>query len=209
MIHEVEKGVAELAKAVEIEPVNKNIKDLAIHLAELVEGFAALIRRSGRTREKAGDLINNAVFNTKLRLKFHGIALEIDPDFEDFEVKCSSRLTISTLMNLIDNSIWWLDNKWGEAPGKKKIYIGTSRQLGGAPAIIVADNGPGFMDLPEELVEPFFSRKPDGMGLGLHLADQVMKAQGGRLEFPVRDLLALPEVYDGAIVALVFKENEA
>jgi signal transduction histidine kinase len=207
VIHEVEKGIAELSKAVETEPVSDNIKNLAKHLADLVEGFAALIRRSGRSREKASDLIKNAIFNTKLRLKLHGITLEIDPGMEDFEAVCSRRLVISTLMNLIDNSIWWLDNKWGETPGKKGIYIGTSRLLGGDPAIIVADNGPGFMDLPEELVEPFFSRKPDGMGLGLHLADQVMKAQGGRLEFPVREVIALPESYVGAIVALIFKEN--
>lgn len=207
VIHEVEKGISELKEAVEREPVSEKIRELARHLADLVEGFAALIRRSGRSKEKAKELIKNAVFNTKLRLKLHGITLEIAPDIEDFEVTCSRRLVISTLMNLIDNSIWWLDNKWGETKGHKKIYIGTSRLLGGDPAIVMADNGPGFVDLPEDLVEPFFSRKPDGMGLGLHLADQVMKAQGGRLEFPVQQVLGLPEAYIGAIVALVFKED--
>lgn len=207
VIHEVEKGIAELLKAVNEELVSENIRNLAAHLAELVEGFAALIRRSGRTKEKASNLIKNAVFNTRLRLKLHRIILEIDPELEDFETICSNRLIISTLMNLIDNSIWWLDNKWGEASTNKKIYIGTSRNLGGDPAIIVADNGPGFMDLPEELIQPFFSRKPDGMGLGLHLADQVMKAQGGRVEFPPRQLINLPKTYDGAIVALIFKED--
>lgn len=207
VIHEVEKGISELKEAVEKEPVSEKIRELARHLADLVEGFAALIRRSGRSKERAGDLIKNAVFNTKFRLKLHGITLELAPDIEDFEVTCSRRLIISTLMNLIDNSIWWLDNKWGETPGQKKISIGTSRLFGGDPAIVVADNGPGFMDFPEDLVEPFFSRKPDGMGLGLHLADQVMKAQGGRLEFPVPQVIGLSETYTGAIVALVFKED--
>jgi len=109
-------------------------------------------------------------------------------------------------MNLIDNSIWWLDNKWGprSKAGVKKIYIGTSRDFSEGPAIVVADNGPGFSDPPEYLVEPFMSRKPDGMGLGLHLADQVMKVQGGKLLFPDADDVTLPADYDGAIVALVF-----
>jgi signal transduction histidine kinase len=207
VIHEVEKGIDELEDAVKNEPVSEKILQLTKHLADLVEGFAALIRKSGRGKENAKDLIKNAIFNTSLRLKLHGISLEIDNNLEGFEVICSRRLVISTLMNLIDNSIWWLDNKWGEISSKKKIYIGTSRLLGGNPAIIVADNGPGFIDSPEDLVEPFFSRKPDGMGLGLHIADQVMKAQGGQLEFPVKEVLLLPEDYTGAIVALVFQED--
>lgn len=69
---------------------------------------------------------------------------------------------------------------------------------------MVADNGPGFIDPPEYLIEPFITRKPDGMGLGLHLADQVMKAQGGKLVFPERGDLDLPKGLDGAVVALIF-----
>jgi nitrogen fixation/metabolism regulation signal transduction histidine kinase len=80
----------------------------------------------------------------------------------------------------------------------------TSRDFAEGPAIVVADNGPGFNDPPEYLVEPFMSRKPDGMGLGLHLADQVMKVQGGKLLFPERDDVTLPAEFDGAVVALVF-----
>ena len=110
-------------------------------------------------------------------------------------------------MNLIDNSIWWLANKWGKLENRKRIYIGISKEFKGGPAIVVADNGPGFMDPPEYLIEPFLSRKPDGMGLGLHLADQVMKVQGGKLVFPEPGDLSLPKGFDGAVVALVFGET--
>lgn len=72
---------------------------------------------------------------------------------------------------------------------------------------MVADNGPGFIDPPEYLVRPFFSRKPDGMGLGLHLASEVAKLHGGTLEFPDRGDLGLPKGFDGAIVAIVFGEK--
>ena len=71
-------------------------------------------------------------------------------------------------------------------------------------ALVIADNGPGFQDSPEYLIEPFITRKPDGMGLGLHIADQVMKTQGGKLEFPQRGDVALPKRFSGAVVALVF-----
>jgi len=204
VIHEVEKGVAELGKAVKEDQASKRIVTLAKHLADLVEGFGSLMRKSGASKEKASDLISQAIFNTQLRLKVHKIESTVSESQEDFEIKCSRRLVIATLMNLIDNSIWWLDNKYGEEENVKRIYIGTSKELKDGPAIFIADNGPGFLDPPEYLIEPFISRKPDGMGLGLHIADQVMRVQGGRLAFPETDDLSLPKAFSGAIVALVF-----
>jgi C4-dicarboxylate-specific signal transduction histidine kinase len=107
-------------------------------------------------------------------------------------------------MNLIDNSIYWLENKGDPV---KRIYIGTTTELDGGPALVVADNGPGFIDPPEYLVEPFFSRKPDGMGLGLHIANEVMKIHKGRLYFPDSSELSLPKGLTRAIVALQFKQE--
>jgi nitrogen fixation/metabolism regulation signal transduction histidine kinase len=148
--------------------------------------------------------VSQALANMRLRLQFHKIDLTVVVEPHDFQIKCSRRLVISTLMNLVDNSIWWLDNKWSEADGRKKLYIGTTHEFRAGPAIVIADNGPGFTDPPEYLTEPFISRKPDGMGLGLHLADQVMKGHNGRLEFPGPGDVALPAGFDGAVVALVF-----
>jgi len=203
VIHEVEKGIDELAKAVSRDVSIQRVKELANHLSELVEGLTYLTRRSGMRKEKASVLVKHALFNTEYRLRYHKIKVlnGLEGDTPDFQVKCTRRLIIATLMNLIDNSIWWLDNKGAT---DKRIYIGTTLDLQGGPAIVVADNGPGFIDPPEYLVQPFISRKPDGMGLGLHLASEVMKAHGGRLEFPEDGDVELPEGMSGAVVALVF-----
>jgi signal transduction histidine kinase len=205
VIHEVEKGIDNLVKAAKKYGAAAPVLELAKHLADLVEGLGALARRSGESKETASSLFRHAHFNTQLRLEAHKVRLTSSMS-PDFEAKCSKRLVVATLMNLIDNAIWWLDNKWGpdSGPGQKRLFIGTSKDISGGPAIVVADNGPGFIDPPEYLVEPFISRKPDGMGLGLHLADQVMKVQGGKLAFPERDDVSLPAGFDGAIVALVF-----
>jgi signal transduction histidine kinase len=205
VIHEVEKGIANLVRAAKKYGAAAPVLELAKHLADLVEGLGALARRSGESREAASSLFRLAYFNTQLRLEAHKVRLTSNMS-PDFEAKCSKRLVVATLMNLIDNAIWWLDNKWGpdSPPGQKRLFIGTSKDFAGGPAIVVADNGPGFIDPPEYLVEPFISRKPDGMGLGLHLADQVMKVQGGNLAFPERGDVSLPEGFDGAVVALVF-----
>jgi signal transduction histidine kinase len=208
VIHEVEKGVAALVDAVKKEKATHRVTSLAKHLADLVEGYGALVRRSGVSAERVTSLISSALFNLELRLKAHRISVVRGGAKEGFSVRCSRRLIISTIMNLIDNAIWWLDNKWGEQSSKKKLFIAPVSSLRGHPAIIVADNGPGFLDPPELLVEPFISRKPDGMGLGLHIASEVMKAQGGELVFPDKRSAVVPKEFVGAVVALVFKETK-
>ena len=44
------------------------------------------------------------------------------------------------------------------------------------------------------------------MGLGLHVANEIMKTHGGRLLFPQAHDAGLPEAFDGAVVALAFGE---
>ena len=205
VIHEVEKGIQELNKAVERDASASRVKELAKHLSELVEGLTYLTRRSGRRVEKASDLVRQALFNTEYRLRYHDISVSngFEDGDRDFRIRSTRRLIIATLMNLIDNSIYWLDQKGG---AHKRIYIGPSRDLSGGPAMVVADSGPGFKDRPEFLAEPFMSTKPDGMGLGLHLAGEVMKVHDGRLHFPEQGEIDLAASLTGAVVALIFKE---
>ena len=206
VIHEVEKGIDELKRAVERDVSIERIRELANHLSELVDGLTYLTRRSGRSVEPASRLVRQALFNTEYRLRYHSIRVEngFTAGGKDFEIRCTRRLLIATLMNLIDNSIYWLDQK---KPDDATVYIGPSWEFSGGPAIVLADNGPGFGDPPDILVEPFISNKPDGMGLGLHLADEVMKAHGGRLHFPEPGEIDLPQGIDGAVVALVFRRE--
>ncbi len=208
VIHEVEKIVTELVTAVKRGASHEHIADLVHHLDQTVEGLGFLVRKSGNSTEKASVLIANALFNTEYRLKAHrirasnGVGQERAPEFS---VKCMRRLIVATMTNLIDNSIYWLESQGGT---DKQLYVGTTFELSGKPAIVVADNGPGFTDSPEYLVEPFFTRKPDGMGLGLHMADEVARVHGGRLIFPDKDEITLPGQFTGAIVAFEFPNQE-
>ncbi len=207
VIHEVEKAVAELKLATEREVDIEHLRSLSTHLTELVKGLSFLLRRSEARKEKLSFLITQALFNVDYRLKFHNIESRVVFDgLEDLSVKCTRRLIVATIMNLVDNAIYWVDNKWGgiqSGVGKKAIFIGVTMDYG-APTIIVADNGTGFVDPPELLGEPFFTRKPDGTGLGLHIAREVMAANRGRLLFPEPGDVTIPKEATGAVVALVF-----
>jgi C4-dicarboxylate-specific signal transduction histidine kinase len=84
------------------------------------------------------------------------------------------------------------------------IYITPSEDLPEGPAIVIADNGPGVVDLLEDITQPFFTRKPDGMGLGLHITDEIMKAHKGFLKIIEKGDVKLPKGIDGAAFALIF-----
>jgi len=205
VVHEVEKVIKELVAGIKRGAGKKRIRDLVHHLAEMVDGLTFLARKSGSSTEKASTLIAQAFFNTEYRLRAHSIrkVSGIEKGSPDFSVKCVRRLVVATLMNFIDNSIYWLENK---RAADRRIYIGTSLDLEGGPAIIAADNGPGYIDPPETLVEPFFTRKPDGMGLGLHIANEIAKMHQGQLLFPERSDVRLPRAFTGAVTAIQFPE---
>lgn len=202
VIHEIDKIIRELSLTIEKQKTPDKIKTLTKHLAELVEGYATLVRKGGSARLKASDLIRQAIFNVNYRLAVHNITvINGSSSKNDFVIKCSRRLILGAIMNLVDNSIWWLANK---NPSKKIIYITPSKELSEGPAIVIADNGTGFMDTAEDVTQPFFSRKPDGMGLGLHITDEVMKAHKGFFRILEEGEIRLPKNINGAISALVF-----
>ena len=77
--------------------------------------------------------------------------------------------------------------------------------------IIIEDNGCGFALPFEEIIKPFTSAKPDGMGLGLHIVSEVMKAQNGLLLFPedneIEDYNIPAEYESGAIIILMLNKE--
>lgn len=217
VFHEVERGVRELYNI-----VSKNINTNAAvrharDLMQVLDGFSALLRKDSKKTHTGSKLIDTARRNAVPRFRHHRIQF-VCPTLEkvnsdDFESAYTFNLVLGALSNLIDNSIYWLRVRWADddlgAEGvERKIYCGISRDLEGGPAIIVADNGVGFGgDDPEFLVRPFFTRKPEGMGLGLYYASVAMELNGGHLVFPSVHEVDVPNGFDGAVVGLVFRRE--
>ena len=205
VVHEVDKAVKQLNRALDREADRDRLLELGNHLAEVVDSLGFVARRSDRTSERASDLVDAALRTIEYRFSHHGI--EVLNGFDasnDFPVTVQRRLVVGALLNLFDNAIYWLG---ALDPPVRRIYVGPSHDLGDAPAIVVADNGPGFLDPPDFVVQPFMTRKADGMGLGLYIANEVMRAHGGQLLFPSLGEAAVPGGHEGACVALMFKER--
>jgi signal transduction histidine kinase len=214
VFHEMERGVRELLRAVKNREDPGQLERQAGDMAQLLDDFSKLLRQDEKKPHSIAEVVDQLRRINLHRFRLHRIALQGDLSMEatsGFEAFFSFGLVLGALNNLIDNAIYWLHVRWTEEPANwenspRRICIKESRDFEGGPCLIVADSGPGFRDDPSELIRPFFTRRPEGMGLGLYYANMVMELMGGRLLFPSRGDVELPGDFDGAIVALQFPE---
>ncbi|NOZ78067.1 MAG: HAMP domain-containing protein [Acidobacteria bacterium] len=102
------------------------------------------------------------------------VALDL-PAGDDIVAIADPVLLRQVMVNLLDNAIEAL-----EGPGRIDVS-GASRE--GEVVITVQDSGPGFpTDDAETLLQPFYSTKGRGSGMGLALVHRVVVDHGGRLE---------------------------
>lgn len=213
-VHEVEKIISELRLVVEKESVPENILNLVIHLDEVIENYSDLFRESKKDDEDILKLLKSAIFNIEYRLNAHEIYLQRDfLQKEPIHLNCNKRLLLGAIINIIDNSIYWLERKSKNLKlkegilFKKKILLDYTLDNDGNLNIIIADNGFGFGIPTQQSVKPFVTDKPNGMGLGLHIVTEIMKVQNGELYFPEYGEFELPEEFlNGAVVVLKLKK---
>lgn len=208
VFHEIEQGVRVLHNAIEGGGKLETIQVQARELVRILDGFTELLRKGDRQTNSLKRLIRRARDINKVRFRTHQVQLEcpaLEDSLPDIERNYAFGLMLGALNNLLDNAFYWLQVRWPEgSESNRRIYINIDTEYAEGPAIIVADNGPGLQDDPERLTRPFFSRRPDGMGVGLYYTNIVMELNGGRLAFPEPGDAGVPDGFDGAVIALIF-----
>lgn len=207
VIHEIIHMISELALAIEKDPTDKHVKQLIKSLQKTVGDYAGVIKQSNKSRCDLIKVVRQSLSNIKFRLQAHDV--ELISKYEEkshltTQISCAQNLVMSTIINIVDNAIWW--QTYAEVE-KKKIYVDILDEGDNHISVLIADNGRGFTIPPQDAVKPFISDKVGGMGLGLHLADEVMRGHKGRLLFPEVGEIDLPaEFKAGAKILLSFRK---
>jgi hypothetical protein len=209
-IHEIEKLVPRLEENVFRNPLNANqLQENVAELKQYVSGILTILKKTTSQSVLVSEVIDKAIQNYKYKLEKRSIQPIIQIDSSITNINCERRYLITILMNLIDNSIYWLDTVYKE---NKAIFI-RAFEKNGRKYIIYADNGPGFKDDISTIVTPFFTRKESGIGIGMYLIDTIM-LQYGKLDILTDkseiDEQGVPEEFKaGAVIELSFFKNQS
>jgi signal transduction histidine kinase len=92
---------------------------------------------------------------------------------------------------LINNAFYAVNEKAKQnIPGYEPIVTVATKRTSNGTLISVADNGKGIpQNIRDKIFQPFFTTKPagQGTGLGLSLAYDIVKAQGGEIKVETKE----------------------
>jgi two-component system sensor kinase FixL len=128
-------------------------------------------------REVLVGVLDDAIALSLLGPNGHDLKIEVRIA-DDAQIALLDRIQIQqVLMNLIRNAAQAMEGR-----AVRSMSISARRMDAEMIAIEVCDDGPGLSpNVLEHMFEPFQTTKPEGMGIGLSLCQNVVRAHGGEM----------------------------
>jgi len=160
------------------------ISDTAERIAKIVKSLRQI------SREGAGDpfrptplanIVGQTLEICRAKFKANGVALLLPRAIPKLNVPCREVQIAQALLNLLQNAfdavVDQKDERW------VRLEVQPAQ---GSVVISVVDGGPGIpSEIRSRVMEPFFTTKPvgKGVGLGLSLSKTIAEDHGGSLEY--------------------------
>lgn len=172
----------------------------AEELAGTLEKVTVQAERAGRVIQRVRDFLRNREPNrapisaaeltedvarlVELEAEKAGVSIRVEAAPGLPPVLADRVMVEQVLLNLIKNAIEAMQ----EGNSLRELWITCARTDGNAIELAVRDRGPGISaEVEAELFAPFFTTKPQGMGVGLNICRSIVELHEGRLWFTRND----------------------
>lgn len=176
----IERLGAWAAENPELSELHRDLQTSFAHLDEYLTLFTQLDRRThaAKVRITGRQILAFLERLFSQPLQRHRIHLTASRQFAERALSSYPSSIYPAFVNLVDNSIYWLQRNRGE----RQISL----EIDGLD-LLVRDNGPGVSTRDRENIFALnFSRKPGGRGMGLHISRQTLARVGLRLSLDKR-----------------------
>ncbi len=173
---------------------------------ELIEYTDVIIKEADRLR----DLVDKMLVSSKREIKYDRvniheltervktlieseykeITIDCDYDVSIPELECDLTQMVQVILNVCRNAAEALANHHVDSPKitiKSRIARQTTlrrKKHTLAVSLEIKDNGPGIPDfIQDQIFYPLVSSHPNGQGIGLTLAQEIIHAHGGLIDF--------------------------
>jgi two-component system, NtrC family, sensor kinase len=134
------------------------------------------------------DMNERLNFISKMILSVHKNKISIIKDYRYLPlIKCSPQKIGQAFMNILLNAVQAIESKGAKGTIVVSTRYTAAKESNGGGGdwieVIFSDTGCGIpKDKGKIIFEPFFSTKPVGLGLGLHITKEIIKECGGTIE---------------------------
>ncbi|MCY3661122.1 MAG: sensor histidine kinase [Caldilineaceae bacterium] len=157
-------------------------KESVTSLEALADRFAPLASRGyrpGRRTSVVEESIDRCLAMQKRAISACQVAIEAPSD-SCTAVRIDPGEIDAVILNLLANALYWLQRYEGE---RKLRFSLTEDLTAGRVTVSIDDSGPGIDPEDRERVFwPGVTRKPDGFGMGLTVASELVDGHGGKMK---------------------------
>jgi signal transduction histidine kinase len=152
----------------------------AMRAGEVLRRIREFLRGESRREEvDVNDVVRRALRFAEGEARNAGVRIDLALATDPLRIEIDPIQIEQVLLNLVQNGFEVMTANNGT---ERVLAIETRRLAADTVEVIVRDSGAGLApDVAERLFEPFFSTKPDGLGLGLSISRTIVEAHGGRL----------------------------
>ncbi len=156
------------------------IRDTSLRLREFVENYRKLTRipKPEPTRFEALPFFRQVAALCNDAPNYAKVQLTLTATPEPLTLYADKNLLTQVMTNLMRNAYQMMDN---QPSGTLSVHA--AQLSDNLIRITVSDNGPGIdPTLLNDIFIPFFTTRPEGTGIGLSLARQIIRLHGGNLK---------------------------